>query len=130
MNPTLSPKTYSVNTQQRPLSCFGRETQIKTLKLDNNCHQAPLHCGAPQAQFVILKDVSVDSKSICGYTVLGVQPSLAQTGASGFDPCGAKEADVVESIVRCAQRFDLAYAGGCCGTTPALVDALSKALSA
>jgi homocysteine S-methyltransferase len=62
--------------------------------------------------------------------VLGVQPSLAQTGASGFDPCGAKEADVVESIVRCAQRFDLAYAGGCCGTTPALVDALSKALSA
>ena len=73
-NPHSPPKTSSVNTQ-RLRSCFGPKTQIKTLKLDGNCHQAPLRCSAPQVQFVILKDVSVDSKSICGRTVLGVQPT-------------------------------------------------------
>ena len=61
--------------------------------------------------------------------VLGVRPSLARTTDAGFEPAGAQELDVVQSVVRCTERFDLAYAGGCCGTTPAFVAALSKALS-
>lgn len=60
--------------------------------------------------------------------VLGVRPSLARTTASGFEPAGARERDVVGTVVRCAERFDLAYAGGCCGTTPAFVAALAQAL--
>ncbi len=61
--------------------------------------------------------------------VLGVRPSLARTTDAGFDPSGAHERDVVDSVVRCAERFDLAYAGGCCGTTPAFIAALAEALS-
>lgn len=62
--------------------------------------------------------------------VLGVRPSLARTSDAGFEPAGAHERDVVDSVVRCAERFDLAYAGGCCGTTPAFVAALAQALPA
>ncbi|MCR9161713.1 MAG: homocysteine S-methyltransferase family protein [Nannocystaceae bacterium] len=60
---------------------------------------------------------------------LGVRPSLARTTDAGFDPSGAHEHDVVQSVLRCAERFDLAYAGGCCGTTPAFVASLAHALS-
>lgn len=61
--------------------------------------------------------------------VLGVRPSLARTTEAGFEPSGAEERDVVGSVVRCAERFELAYAGGCCGTTPAFIAALAEALS-
>ncbi len=60
--------------------------------------------------------------------VLAVRPSLALTTADGFDPAGASEPDVIEAIVRCREQFDLAYVGGCCGTTPKFTAALAQAL--
>ncbi len=63
-------------------------------------------------------------------SVLAVRPSLALTTVDGFDPAGASEADVVEAIERCRTQFELAYVGGCCGTTPAFTAALAQALRA
>lgn len=60
--------------------------------------------------------------------VLGVRPSLALTTADGFDPAGASEADVVDAIECCRAQFELAYVGGCCGTTPEFTAALAQAL--
>ena len=60
--------------------------------------------------------------------VLGLRPSLALTTETGFQPAGATEAEVVGAIVRCTARFEIRYAGGCCGTTPAFIAALAEAL--
>ncbi|MGH1341359.1 MAG: homocysteine S-methyltransferase family protein [Nannocystales bacterium] len=60
--------------------------------------------------------------------VLAVRPSLARTIAEGFDASGASEAEVVDAIERCRSEFELAYVGGCCGTTPAFTAALAKVL--
>ncbi len=60
--------------------------------------------------------------------VLGARPSLALTTAAGFDPTGAPEGDVVRSVLRCVERFDLHYAGGCCGTTPQTIALLAEGL--
>jgi len=61
--------------------------------------------------------------------VLGLRPSLALTTQNGFQPAGATEAAVAQAIVRCTRRFDVRYAGGCCGTTPAFIAALAEALA-
>lgn len=62
--------------------------------------------------------------------VLAVRPSLAVTTPTGFEPDGATEAEVIEAIVRCRAQFELAYVGGCCGTTPGFTAALAKRLRA
>lgn len=62
--------------------------------------------------------------------VLAVRPSLATTTPDGFDPNGASEAEVIEAIVRCRAQFELAYVGGCCGTTPGFTAALAQSLRA
>lgn len=62
--------------------------------------------------------------------VLAVRPSLALTTPDGFDPAGASESEVVAAIGRCRAEFDLAYVGGCCGTTPRFTAALARDLRA
>ena len=63
-------------------------------------------------------------------SVLAVRPSLALTTTEGFDPTGASEAEVIDTISRCRTQFELAYVGGCCGTTPGFTAALAQALRA
>ena len=61
--------------------------------------------------------------------VLGAKPSLALTRGGTFQPAGAEPQSVVDALVHSVERYDLQYVGGCCGTTPAFIAALSKALS-
>lgn len=62
--------------------------------------------------------------------VLAVRPSLGVTTPNGFDPAGATEAEVIDAIARCRAQFELAYVGGCCGTTPDFTAALAQSLRA
>ncbi|MBV1859180.1 MAG: homocysteine S-methyltransferase family protein [Nannocystaceae bacterium] len=62
--------------------------------------------------------------------VLAVRPSLASTTPEGFDPTGATQEVVIDAIERCLTRFELAYVGGCCGTTPGFTAALARAIHA
>lgn len=61
---------------------------------------------------------------------LAVRPSLALTTPTGFEPEGATETEVLEAVTRCRTQFDLAYVGGCCGTSPGFTAALAKSLRA
>jgi homocysteine S-methyltransferase len=63
-----------------------------------------------------------------GHPTLGARPSLARTTADGFEPEGADAADVARTLLACAERFALAWVGGCCGTTPAFIDTLAQGL--
>lgn len=60
--------------------------------------------------------------------VLGVKPSLGLTTPEGFDPSGASAEAVRDAVVDCAARDDVAFVGGCCGTTPHFISSLARAL--
>ncbi len=64
------------------------------------------------------------------HRALGVRPSLGRTTPEGFDPRGASQDDVLESVLRCLQAFTLTHVGGCCGTTPSFIRALHEAIAA
>ncbi len=63
-------------------------------------------------------------------SLLGVRPSLAHTSPAGFDPSGASETQVIEAIRSCRAQLELAYVGGCCGTSPGFIAALAQELHA
>ncbi len=60
---------------------------------------------------------------------LGLRPSRGRTLPSGFDPLGVPEDELCATVVQASRDHDLAYVGGCCGTTPAFIADLRRALS-
>ncbi|MEM6294173.1 MAG: homocysteine S-methyltransferase family protein [Myxococcota bacterium] len=60
-----------------------------------------------------------------GAAALGLRPSRARTSPKGFDPNGTSEAALVEAIEDACAAYDVAFVGGCCGTTPSFIAALA-----